>query len=203
MYEGTTLGRQELLAEIVEQVEGARGRLPCATTVASPQMEMQPDEEEDGSLTYHQRLKLPEFTRKVIGLDPSLGGTAGIVVCGGTNATGHGHPGPQQEGSTLRVGEDRGRCLLGGAGSPSSLRPTATHPGDHRHHSLGPCERRRPRRPAVRIIPVKLEGKAASWPGRDDLGAAQGRHLRSAPGPGDPTVHVDPTRSAGLQRLVA
>jgi len=64
-YEGTRLGRQELYAEIIEDVEGAlwsRGQLEALRVRQS---------------------QLPDFARIVVGVDPS-GGTAetGIVVAG-------------------------------------------------------------------------------------------------------------------------
>ncbi len=80
MYEGTTLGRQELHAEIVQQIEGALWTLAMCEDRRVTETEMVEDEDEPG--VFHQRLKLPPMLRKVIALDPSMGGEAGIVVCG-------------------------------------------------------------------------------------------------------------------------
>ena len=80
MYEGTTLGRQELLAELVEQVEGALWTLEMCNDCRVTEMQLEEDEDEPG--VEHLRLIVPAMVRKVIGLDPSMGGEAGIVVCG-------------------------------------------------------------------------------------------------------------------------
>jgi phage terminase large subunit-like protein len=70
MYEGTTLGRQELHAELIEAVEGA------LWTPAMCDDGRWSERDEEGAIT------VPRMLRKVIALDPSMGGEAGIVVCG-------------------------------------------------------------------------------------------------------------------------
>ena len=73
IYEGTTLGLQELHAEILDEVEGA---LWTSGEIEADRVTHHLDD--DGAMV----LDLPPFRTKVVGVDPSLGGEAGIVVCG-------------------------------------------------------------------------------------------------------------------------
>ena len=66
-YEGTRLGRQELLGELLEDVEGALWAI--------------------GDIDNHRVLDLPEMTRIVVAVDPAVTATAdsdetGIIVAG-------------------------------------------------------------------------------------------------------------------------
>lgn len=71
-YEGTTLGLQELHAEMIGETEGA------LWTKAIIDAHRLYETDEEGSLV------LPKMRARAVGLDPSLGRTAGIVVCGAT-----------------------------------------------------------------------------------------------------------------------
>lgn len=64
LYEGTSLGLQEIYAELVAEVEGA---LWTGSMIDMDRIRWQ-----------HQ----PDYRMRVVGLDPSMGREAGIVVCG-------------------------------------------------------------------------------------------------------------------------
>lgn len=72
IYAGTALGLQELEAQIIEEVEGA---LWTGAEIDADRVTHRLDENGVMQLDY------PPFRSKVVGLDPSLGGEAGIVVC--------------------------------------------------------------------------------------------------------------------------
>ena len=73
MYAGTSLGLQELFAEILEETEGA------LWTKAEIDADRIPYRLGADGL---RELDMPPLRMRVVGVDPSMGGEAGIVVCG-------------------------------------------------------------------------------------------------------------------------
>lgn len=73
-YEGTTLGRQEIYAEILDDVEGALWNSALINRNRLTKTSL----DEDGLSVFD----LPDMRSTVLGIDPSMGGEAGIVHCG-------------------------------------------------------------------------------------------------------------------------